>query len=105
MLADLLRGDEKKVWGDAGYQGQTEKIHQAAPAAQDMTCRRAKTKEGVDEAQRRKNRLPDRLCDPLHRRLRRLRHLHRRFDCYRVERSSSRMGLAPTVDQRLSRRT
>ncbi len=37
MLADLLHGAEKKVWGDAGYQGQTEKIHQAAPEAQDMT--------------------------------------------------------------------
>ena len=33
------------------------------------------------------------LCDPLHRRLRRLCYLHRRSDCYRVERSSSRAGL------------
>src|SRR5271169_6238725 len=33
------------------------------------------------------------LCDPLHRRLRRLCCLHRRSDCYRVERSSSRAGL------------
>ena len=24
MLPDLLHGEEKKVWGDAGYQGQTE---------------------------------------------------------------------------------
>ncbi len=47
---------------------------------------------------------PSRLCDPLHRRLRRLRLLYRRFDCYRAERSSSRVGLTPTVDQRLSRR-
>src|ERR1035437_8483326 len=45
------------------------------------------------------------LCDPLHRRLRRLCYLHRRSDCYRVERSSSRAGLSPAVDQRLSRRT
>jgi IS5 family transposase len=42
MLADLLHGDEKKGWGDAGYQGQTEKIHEAAPQAQDMICRRTK---------------------------------------------------------------
>src|SRR5215470_8894276 len=41
------------------------------------------------------------LCDPLHRRLRRLCYLHRRSDCYRVERSSSRAGLIPAVDQRL----
>ena len=34
------------------------------------------------------------LCDPLHRRLRRVRCLHRRSDCYRVERSSSRAGLS-----------
>src|SRR5713226_9608274 len=45
------------------------------------------------------------LCDPLHRRLRRLCYLHRRSDCYRVERSSSRAGLAPAVVQCLSRRT
>src|SRR6266702_3810161 len=41
------------------------------------------------------------LCDPLHRRLRRLCCLHRRSDCYRVERSSSRAGLSPAVVQRL----
>ena len=45
------------------------------------------------------------LCDPLHRRLRRLCCLHRRSNCYRVERSSSRAGLSPAVVQRLSRRT
>jgi len=36
--------------------GQTETIHQAAPAAQDMTSRRVKTKAGMDEEQKRKNR-------------------------------------------------
>jgi transposase, IS5 family len=56
MLPDLLHGGEKKVWGDAGYQGQTEAIHQAAPRAQDMTSKRVKTKAGVDENQKRKNR-------------------------------------------------
>jgi len=35
MLPDLLHGDEKKVWGDAGYQGQTEAIREAAPNAQE----------------------------------------------------------------------
>jgi len=54
MLPDLLHGEEKKVWGDAG-QGQTAAIHQAAPAAQDMTSRRVKTKAGIDEEQERKN--------------------------------------------------
>src|SRR5207344_1112832 len=49
---------------------------------------------------------PSRLCDPLHRRPRRLCHLHRRSDCYRVERSSSRAGLSlPLWINTFSRRT
>src|SRR6266852_2630886 len=43
--------------------------------------------------------------DPLHRKLRQLRCLGCRFDCYRVERTSSRAGVAPAGVQRLSRRT
>ena len=39
--------------------------------------------------------------DPLHRKLRQLRCLRRRFDCYRVERTSSRAGVAPAEAQRL----
>ena len=56
MLADLLHGREHKVWGDGAYQGQGEAIHQAAPHAQDMTSRRTRYKQMVDELQRRKNR-------------------------------------------------
>ena len=56
MLPDLLHGEEKKVWGDGGYQGQTDVIHSVAPEAQDMTCRRTRYKDGVDEEERRKNR-------------------------------------------------
>lgn len=56
MLPDLLHGDEKKVWDDAGYQGQTEAIRGAAPQAQDLTSRRVKTKAGVDETEKLKNR-------------------------------------------------
>jgi hypothetical protein len=44
-------------------------------------------------------------CDPLHRKLRQLRCLRCRFDCYRVERTSSRAGVTPAEVQRLSRRT
>ena len=33
---------------------------------------------------------------PFHRRLRRFRHLHRRSDCFRLERPSCRVGFAPT---------
>src|SRR2546427_5739039 len=43
--------------------------------------------------------------DPLHRKLRQLRCLRCRFDCYRVERTSSRAGVAPAEVHRLSRRT
>src|SRR6476660_650091 len=39
--------------------------------------------------------------DPFHRKLRQLRCLHRRFDCYRVERTSSRAGVSPAEVQRL----
>ena len=56
MLPDLLHGDEKKVWGDGGYQGQTEAIRAAAPKAQDMTCKRTRYKDGVDELEHAKNR-------------------------------------------------
>jgi transposase, IS5 family len=56
MLPELLHGEERKVWGDGGYQGQTEAIKEAAPRAQDMTCRRTKFKDYEDELQKKKNR-------------------------------------------------
>ena len=49
--------------------------------------------------------LAESLNDPLHRKLRQLRCLRCRFDCYRVERTSSRAGVTPAEVQRLSRRT
>lgn len=61
MLPHLLHGEEKKVWGDAGYQGQTEAIRQAAPKAKDMTCRRTRFKQYVDDLQRAKNRTKSRV--------------------------------------------
>ncbi len=54
MVADLLHGEERKVWGDAGYQGQRGKIREAAPHAQDMPCRRTKFKKYVAEEATRK---------------------------------------------------
>jgi len=56
MLPELLHGEERKVWGDGGYQGQTEVIQEAAPKAQDMTCKRTRFKNYVDQLQRKKNR-------------------------------------------------
>ena len=61
MLPHLLHGQERKVWGDGGYQGQTEAIRQAAPKAKDMTCRRTRFKQYVDELQRKKNRTKSRV--------------------------------------------
>ena len=61
MLPDLLHGEERKVWGDGGYQGQGEAIRQAAPRAQDMTSRRVQFKNFVDELQKSKNRVKARV--------------------------------------------
>jgi IS5 family transposase len=61
MLPDLLHGEERKVWGDGGYQGQTEAIREVAPKAQDMTCKRTKFKNYVDELQKKKNRSKSRV--------------------------------------------
>jgi transposase, IS5 family len=55
MLPELLHGEERKVWGDGGYQGQTKAIQQAAPKAQDMTCKRTKFKNYIDESAKKKN--------------------------------------------------
>ena len=56
MLPELLHGEERKVWGNGGYQGQTEAIQEAAPKERDMTCKRTKFKDSVDELQKKKNR-------------------------------------------------
>jgi IS5 family transposase len=61
MLADLLHGEERKVWGDGAYQGQGEVIRQAARQAQDMTSRRVRYKDFVDELQKAKNRVKARV--------------------------------------------
>ena len=48
---------------------------------------------------------PNRLYDPLHRRLQRPRYLSRCFGCYRVERTSSRAGMFPLKGTVFPRRT
>src|SRR6266403_4895591 len=42
ILPDLLHGEERRVWGDGAYQGQTEVIREGAPRAQDYTQRRCR---------------------------------------------------------------
>src|SRR5215469_1727732 len=56
MLADLLHGEETRVWGDQAYRGQTEVIQEVAPGAQDHTHRRYRYKNGIDQQERAKNR-------------------------------------------------
>jgi IS5 family transposase len=56
VLADLLHGEETRVWGDQAYRGQTEVIHECAPQAQDCTHRRYRYKNHIDEVERAKNR-------------------------------------------------
>jgi hypothetical protein len=57
MRADLLHGDEHKVWGDGGHQGQGAVIREAAPHAQHMISRRTRYKDYANELQRAKNRI------------------------------------------------
>ncbi len=61
MLPDLLHGEERKVWGDGAYQGQGEAIRRAARQGQDMTSRRVKYKNFVDEIEKTKNRVKARV--------------------------------------------
>jgi IS5 family transposase len=56
VLPELLHGDETRVWGDQAYQGQSEVIHEHAPAARDFTNRRTRHRGVVDEEERSKNR-------------------------------------------------
>ncbi len=67
--------------------GSAPAITFSRPAQRSLTLRPARSR--------------NRQRDPFHRRLQRLRYLYRCFDCYRVERTSSRAGLAPAGVQRL----
>jgi IS5 family transposase len=55
-LPHLLHGNETRVWGDQGYQGQTHLIHRRAAKAKDFTNRRYRYNGGVNEIEKAKNR-------------------------------------------------
>jgi IS5 family transposase len=75
VLADLLHGEETRVWGDQAYRGQTEVIKAQAPNALDFTNRRYRHRGVVDEAERARNRaVQGRACLPRHQAAVRLRH-------------------------------
>ena len=56
-LPDLLHGEETRLWGDSAYQGQTEVIRKHAPKAKDLTNRRYRYQDAVNEAERAKNKI------------------------------------------------
>jgi IS5 family transposase len=55
-LPHLLHGKETRVWGDQGYQGQTESIHRRSPHAKDFTNRRYRRNGRINELEKAKNR-------------------------------------------------
>ena len=61
VLADLLHGQETRVWGDQAYRGQSEVIRQCAPQAKDFTNRRYRHRGVVDEVERARNRTKSRV--------------------------------------------
>ena len=61
VLPELLHGEERKVWGDQAYRGQSEAIHEAAPRAQDLTSKRYRYKDRIDEQERERNRTKSRV--------------------------------------------
>jgi len=56
VLADLLHGNETRVWADQAYRGQRAVIRRQAPRAQDFVNRRYRHRGVVDEGERAKNR-------------------------------------------------
>jgi IS5 family transposase len=55
-LPHLLHGQETRVWGDQGYQGQTAIIRRRAPKARDFTNRRYRYAGQVNAIEKAKNR-------------------------------------------------
>lgn len=59
--AHLQHGKETRVWGDQGYQGQSEVIREAAPKAKDLTNRRYRYHGQTNEVEKAKNRSKSRV--------------------------------------------
>lgn len=60
-LPYLLHGKETRVWGDQGYQGQSEVIHEHAPRAKDFTNRTYRRHGKINEVEKAKNRTKSRV--------------------------------------------
>ena len=61
VLPELLHGEETKVWGDQAYRGQREAIREAAPQVRDLTNKRYRYKDRIDEEERERNRTKSRV--------------------------------------------
>jgi IS5 family transposase len=61
VLADLLHGEETRVWGDAAYTGQRNVLRQYAPQAKDFTNRKRHRHRDLSEEERAKNRTKSRV--------------------------------------------
>ena len=60
-LADLLHGEERRVYGDSAYASQKELIGGNAPQAKDFTNQRTRKGGEIDEAERARNRNKSRI--------------------------------------------
>ena len=60
-IADILHGDETRVWGNNAYQGQREAILQAAPHTQDFTHHRGNRASALSDEEVAKNRTKSRV--------------------------------------------
>ena len=61
LLEDLLHGDERRVYGDSAYASQKALIREHAPHAKDFTNQRTRKRDGIDEAERSRNRNKSRI--------------------------------------------
>jgi IS5 family transposase len=61
VLAQLLHGEEARVYGDQAYKSQRHVIRARAPRARDFTNRQCKWKHFIDEAIKAKNRTKSRI--------------------------------------------
>lgn len=56
LLADLLHGEETRVWGDSAYTGQKETLAEHAPRAQDYPHVKGRRNHRLTDEDKRKNR-------------------------------------------------
>ena len=61
VIAELLHGEEREVWGDSAYQGQGKVIRQVAPQAREFIQEKAVRRRPLSEAQRARNRIQSKI--------------------------------------------